>query len=143
MTTVRHILERKCQQVWSLRPSDTVYDAIRMMADKDVGALAVMEDAKLVGMITERHYARHVFLEGRASPSTLVSEIMERNVLYTPPSTFVEECLALMSAKGVRYLPVIEQEKLLGIVSIGDLVNCLLSDREFEIGQLGKYICGS
>ncbi len=143
MTTVRHILDQKGHQVWFVHPDDTVYDAIRMMADKNVGALVVLDGSKIVGIVTERDYARNVFLKGRASPQTLVSEIMQRNVVCVEPDKSIEECMALMSAKRVRHLPVINDGELLGIVSIGDLVKSIISDREFAIEQLEHYIRGA
>jgi CBS domain-containing protein len=143
MTTVRHILEEKGHQVWSVRPGDKVYDAIKIMADKDVGSLVVLDDGKLVGMVTERHYARNVFLKGRASPQTRVDDIMERHVLCVEPNQSIEECMALMTAKRLRHLPVIEDNKVVGVVSIGDLVKSIISDREFVIEQLERYIRGN
>jgi CBS domain-containing protein len=142
MTAVRHILDQKGHQVWSLHPDDTVYDAIKMMADKDVGALLVLDRTKIVGIVTERDYARNVFLKGRASPQTLVGEIMQRNVVCVEPDKSIEECMAIMSAKRVRHLPVINDSQLFGIVSIGDLVKTIISDREFAIEQLEHYIRG-
>jgi len=143
MTAVRHILDQKDQQVWSVHPGDTVFDAIKMMADKDVGALVVLDASKIVGIVTERDYARNVFLKGRASPQTLVSEIMGRDVICVEPDKSIEECMAIMSAKRVRHLPVISDGELLGIVSIGDLVKTIISDREFVIEQLEHYIRGA
>src|SRR3974377_2184751 len=112
MTTVRHILEDKGRQVWSVRPGDKVYDAIKMMADKDVGSLVVLEGSKILGIVTERHYARNVFLKGRASPQTRVDDIMERNVVCVGPDQAIEEGMALMTAKRLRHLPVIEHGDL-------------------------------
>jgi CBS domain-containing protein len=143
MTAVRHILDSKGHQVWSVHPDDTVYDAIKMMADKDVGALVVLDGGKIVGIVTERDYARNVFLKGRASPQTLVGEIMARDVVCVEPDKSIEECMAIMTAKRVRHLPVIGGGELLGIVSIGDLVKSIISDREFEIEQLEHYIRGA
>jgi CBS domain-containing protein len=143
MTTVRHILEDKGHQVWSVRPGDKVYDAIKMMADKDVGSLVVLDGSEIVGIVTERHYARNVFLKGRASPQTRVDDIMERNVVCVGPDQSIEDCMALMTTKRLRHLPVIVHGELLGIVSIGDLVKSIISDREFVIEQLEHYIRGS
>ena len=141
MTAVRHILDHKGHQVWSVHPGDTVYDAIKMMADKDVGALVVLDASKIVGIVTERDYARNVFLKGRASPQTLVGEIMGRDVICVEPDESIEECMAIMSAKRVRHLPVINDGELLGIVSIGDLVKSIISDPVIE--QLEHYIRGA
>jgi CBS domain-containing protein len=143
MTTVRHILDLKGHQVWSVHPGDTVYDAIKLMADKDVGALLVLDGSKIVGIVTERDYARNVFLKGRGSPQTLVGEIMESNVVCVKPDRSIEECMAIMTARRVRHLPVIDGDELLGLVSIGDLVKSIISDREFVIAQLEHYISGS
>jgi CBS domain-containing protein len=129
MTSVDRILDQKGRQVWSIHPGDTVYDAIKMMADKNVGSLVVLEGTKMVGIVTERHYARNVFLKGRASPQTQVGEIMERNVVCVEPEQSIEECMAIMSAKRVRHLPVIRDGELLGIVSIGDLVKGIISPK--------------
>jgi CBS domain-containing protein len=113
------------------------------MADKDVGALVVIDGSKVVGIVTERDYARNVFLKGRASPRTLVGEIMARNVVCVKPDKSIEECMAIMSAKRVRHLPVIDDDELLGIVSIGDLVKSIIGEREFVIEQLEHYIRGA
>jgi CBS domain-containing protein len=140
MTAVRHILDQKGHQVWSVHPGDTVYHAIKMMAEKNVGALVVLDGRKMVGIVTERDFARNVFLKGRGSPQTLVGEIMGRNVVCVEPDKSIEECMAIMSAKRVHHLPVINDGELLGIVSIGDLVKSIIGDREFAIEQLEYYI---
>jgi CBS domain-containing protein len=142
MTTVQQLLAQKGRTVLSVSPEDTVLVAIKKMADENVGSLVVLEEGKLVGIITERDYARNVFLKGRSSPQTRVGEIMERNVIYVRPSQSVEECMALMNDKRVRHLPVIDGGTLLGIVSIGDLVKSIIRDREFVIKQLEHYIHG-
>jgi CBS domain-containing protein len=142
MTTLSHILNLKGSQTWSVKPSDTVYDAIKKMSDNNIGALIVLEDEKLVGIITERHYARNVFLKGRASPHTHVGDIMERNVVCAHPDATVEECMAVMTAKRVRHLPIVRGGTLLGIVSIGDLAKAIISDKEFTIDQLEHFIQG-
>jgi CBS domain-containing protein len=113
-----------------------------MMADKDVGSLVVLDGSKIVGIVTERDYARNVFLRGRASPQTRVDDIMERNVVCVGPDQSIEECMALMTMKRLRHLPVIERDELVGIVSIGDVVKSIISDREFVIEQLEHYIRG-
>jgi CBS domain-containing protein len=143
MTTARDILDQKGHQVWSIDPGDTVYDAIKLMADKDVGALMVLDGGKIAGIVTERDYARDVFLKGRGSPQTLVGEIMARDMACVQPDKSVEECMAIMTAKRVRHLPVVtDDDELLGIVSIGDLVKSIISEREFVIEQLEHYISG-
>ena len=142
MTTIRQLLREKGHKIHAISPESTVYDAIRKMADENIGSLVVMEGGKIVGIITERHYARNVVLKGRASPATRVREIMENNVLYAQPDQSVEECMAIMTDKRVRHLPVIEQGKEIGLVSIGDLVKSIISDQKFTIDQLEHFIRG-
>ena len=113
------------------------------MADKNIGSLVVMDDEKLVGIITERHYARNVILKGKTSPTTLVKDIMERNVIHVGAEQSVELCMALMTEKRVRHLPVVEGTKVIGIVSIGDLLKFVISKKEFAIDQLEHYIQGN
>ena len=143
MTIVRHILDKKGQFVWTIRPDDTVFAAIEEMARKDVGALVVVDNGDPIGIFTERHYARNVFLKGRASPTTPVRDIMEPNVVFVRPDQSVEEGMAIMTEKAVRHLPVIEQGNLVGIVSIGDLVEEAISDQTFVIEQLVQFIHGT
>ncbi len=140
MTTVRQLLEEKGPEVFSIHPDATVYEAIEEMADKNVGSLAVMDNDELVGVITERHYARKVVLEGRASPATPVRTIMETSIIYAKPEQSVEECMAVMTDKKIRHLPVIENGRLIGIISIGDLVHAIISHQKFTIEQLEFYI---
>lgn len=142
MSTVQHILDTKGHDVFVVRPDDTVADALRLMADKDIGAVLVTEDDRVVGIFTERHYARKVFLKGRTSPTTLVREVMVRDVIYVEPEQTVEACMALMAAKRIRHLPVLSSGKLVGIISIGDLMKSALADREFNIEQLVLYVGG-
>jgi CBS domain-containing protein len=142
MTTIRQLLREKGNKIYSVGPDSTVYDAIRKMADENIGSLVVMEGGKIVGIITERHYARNVVLKGRASPATRVRDIMENRVLYAQPDQSVEECMAIMTDKRVRHLPVIEQGKEIGLVSIGDLVKSIISDQKFTIDQLEHFIRG-
>ena len=140
--TVRHLLEQKGRNVWTIGPDAIVLDAVAKMADKDVGSLVVMDGEKLVGIITERHYSRNVVLKGTTSPTTLVREIMETNVIHVRPEQSVELCMALMTDKRVRHLPVVEDTKLIGIVSIGDLLKHIISKKEFALDQLEHYIQG-
>ena len=142
MTTIRQLLREKGHKVVSAGPDDTVYDAIRKMAEENIGSLLVMDGEKLTGIITERHYARNVALKGRASPTTRVRDVMETDVLYAQPDHSVEECMAMMTDKRVRHLPVIDQTKLIGIISIGDLVKSIISDQKFIIDQLEHFIRG-
>jgi CBS domain-containing protein len=142
MITIRQLLDQKGGNIVSIHPDATVFDAIGKMADNDVGSLVVIDREALVGIITERHYARNVVLKGKTSPATPVREIMEKNVVTARPEQFVEECMALMTEKRVRHLPVIEGGKLVGIVSIGDLVKSIIGDQRFVIDQLEHYIHG-
>ncbi len=142
MTTLRQLLDRKGKTIWSIHPDATVFDAIAEMAEKDVGSLIVKDGDELVGIITERHYARNVVLKGKTSPAIPVRDIMERHVIIARPELSVEQCMALMSEKRVRHLPVLEGEKLIGIVSIGDLVKSIIGDQKFMIDQLEHFIHG-
>ena len=142
MVAIWQLLNKKGGKVCSIRPDATVFDAVAEMADNDIGSLIVMDGDTLVGIITERHYARNVILKGRTSPATLVREIMERQVITVRPEQTVEECMALMTDKRVRHLPVIEGGKITGIVSIGDLVKSVIDEQKFVIDQLNHYIRG-
>ena len=142
MTTLQQLLNQKGRKIWSTHPNATVFDAITKMAEKDIGSLVVMDGDELVGIITERHYARNVILKGKASPATPVRDIMERDVITARPEQSVEECMAIMTEKRVRHLPVLEREKLIGIISIGDLVKSIIGDQKFTIDQLKQYIRG-
>jgi len=142
MPTIRQVLAQKGSDVLSIAPDATVHDAIKRMADRDIGSLVVIHHGRLVGIFTERHYARNVFLKGRSSPQTRVGDVMEKCVVCIHPDQRVEEGMALMSDKRVRHLPVIDDGNLLGLVSIGDLVKSIISDREFVIEQLEHYIHG-
>ena len=142
MKVVRDILKVKGSDVWCVAPDATVFDALQRMAEKEVGALVVTEADKVVGLISERDYARKVILHGRASPTTLVKEIMTSSVVYIRLDQPIDECMALMTAKRVRHLPVIEDDKLVGLISIGDLVKSIIADQQFIIEQLERYIKG-
>jgi len=142
MKTVRDILRVKGHEVYCVAPDATVYEAVQLMAEKEIGALMVMEGAQVVGLISERDYARKVILQGRASSTTRVKEIMITPVVYTHLEQPIEECMALMTEKRTRHLPVIEDGKLAGIISIGDLVKAIITDQKFIIEQLERYICG-
>ena len=142
MTTLNQILQVKGQSVWSVSPNDTVYDTIKLMADKNVGALVVLEGEKLTGIISERDYARKVILKGKSSRETAVKEIMSSDVVTIRPNQSIEECMALMTHKRVRHLPVLEGDKLLGMISIGDIVKAIISEQEYTIKQLENYITG-
>ncbi len=138
--TVKHLLEQKGRNLWSIDPDATVLDAVAKMAEKDIGSLVVMDGEKLIGIITERHYSRNVVLKGKTSPTTLVRDIMERNVIHVQPEQSVELCMALMTDKRVRHLPVLEGTKVIGVVSIGDLLKFVISKQEFVIEQLEHYV---
>lgn len=143
MTTVRDILEKKGHDVWSIGPDKTVFDALSLMAEKGIGALVVLGKGKVVGMISERDYARKVILMGKTSRETRVRDIMTSRVCFVKLERTVDECMALMTDKTIRHLPVIENDNLIGIVSIGDVVKSMISEREFIIERLEDYITGS
>ena len=142
MTTVRQILETKGHDIWSVAPDAAVFDAIKLMADKNVGALIVLDGDKLKGIISERDYARKVILKGKSSKETLVKGIMSTDVITILPESSINECMALMTLKRIRHLPVIEHDKLLGIISIGDVIKAIIAEQEFTIKQLENYITG-
>lgn len=143
MTTAADILKSKPNQaIFAIGPRASVYDALQLAADKGVGALLVMEDERVVGIVTERDYARKVALMSRSSKDTAVSEIMTTTVMYVHPRQTNAECMALMTDKRVRHLPVMDEGKLLGLISIGDLVKDIISEQEFIIQQLQHYITG-
>ena len=142
MTTVKHVLDQKGHDVHVIQPDASVFDALKIMAENNIGSLVVLEDGKLVGVVTERHYAREIVLKGRTSPRTLVREIMSAEVICARPDQSVDECMAVMTAKAVRHLPVLERGRLVGIVSIGDMVKSVIGDQKFTIEQLERYIQG-
>lgn len=140
MHTVADILRLKGNSVWSIAPDVKIIEALHSMADKRVGALLVIEEDKLVGIVTERDYARKVALEERSSRESLVRDIMSNRVLCARPDQTVQECMALMSDKRARHLPVIDHKKVVGVISIGDLVKAIIAEQQFEIEQLQHYI---
>ena len=143
MTAVAHILKAKPDQtVYDIAPAASVFDAVRSMSEKGIGALLVMEGETIVGMITERDYARKIVLLGRSSKETPVREIMTSPVMYVRPDQTSEECMALMTENRLRHLPVLDGGKLLGLISIGDLVKDIISEQRFVIEQLEHYIMG-
>lgn len=142
MKTVNDILRSKGQDVWSIGPDASVYDAIRTMADKKVGALMVMENDQVVGVISETDYARKVILKGRSSPGTPVREIMTTRVVYIEPHQDIEDAMVIITEKRVRHLPVINEGKLVGVISIGDVVKSIIDEQRFTIEQLERYISG-
>jgi CBS domain-containing protein len=142
MKTIERLLEVKGYDIWSIRPDASVYDAVKLMADKKAGALLVLESGKLVGIVSERDCTRKVILKERAPKDTLVREIMTSNVIFVRPDQTVEECMALVTAKRIRHLPVLAGDRLIGIISIGDLVKDIISEQGFVIQQLENYIKG-
>ena len=143
MTVVRQLLEAKGKDVWCVSPEDMVIDALQMMAEKNVGALMVLKMGKVVGIISERDVARKVELAGRSATNTRVREIMTRDVLCTNPNHTIEECMALMTNRRIRHLPVYEKGEVIGVISIGDVVKAVISEKEFMIEQLEGYIVDS
>jgi CBS domain-containing protein len=139
---VSDILSDKGRNVWTVEPKLMVYDAMKLMADKGIGALIVAEGERVVGIISERDYARKVILEGRSSRTTAVRQIMTSHVLYAGLSQTIEECMAIMTDKRIRHLPVLDEGRLIGVISIGDLVKAIISEQQFRIAQLEKYISG-
>ncbi len=142
MKTVHEILQTKGYDIWSISPDSTVYEALKMMADKEVGALLVLDQGHIHGILTERDYARKIVLKGKFSKDVPVRDIMTDRVLYVRPSQTVEECMALMIDKRVRHLPVIEGGKIVGLISIGDVVKEVISEKEHLIVELENYITG-
>lgn len=140
--TIREILQLKGKQFWSISPDATVYEAVRLMAEKNVGALPVMNGDKLIGIISERDYTRKIILMGRASRDTLVKEIVSSPVISVTLSHTVEDCMRLMTNHRIRHLPVLDGDKVAGIVSIGDLVNWIITVQNMTISQLQNYISG-
>jgi len=142
MKTVERLLEAKGYDIWSITPDASVYEAVKLMADKAIGALLVLESGKLVGIISERDCTRRVILKERAPKDTLVREIMTPDVITVHPDQAVEECMALVTARRIRHLPVLADGQLMGLVSIGDLIKDIISEQEFMIRQLENYIKG-
>ncbi len=142
MSTVRQLLRTKQPEIWTIGPRGSVYEALELMAEKDVGALLVMSEGRLEGIFSERDYARKVVLKGKKSRETLVGELMTQAIFYVTPEQTVEECLALMTEKHVRHLPVLDNSHLVGLVSIGDAVKCIIDEQQLTIRHLENYITG-
>lgn len=140
MRTVRTLLGRKPAQVWTISPNTSVTKAMQLMVEKNVGSLVVLEGAQVVGIVSERDFVRKLLVEARPLPEVTVAEVMSTKVLYVRPDTTIEDCMALITDKRVRHLPVFDDNKLVGVISIGDLVKAEIDDREFMIEQLTNYI---
>jgi CBS domain-containing protein len=142
MTTVGNILTLKSRDIWSIAPDSSVFEALEMMAEKNISGLLILENDNLVGIFTERDYARKLILKGKFSKDTKVSDLMTKNILYVEPSNTLEDCMKLMTGKRVRHLPVLENGRLIGILTIGDLVKLIISEQQTTIHQLENYISG-
>lgn len=140
--TIDTILHHKGASVWTISPGATVFEAIKMLAQKNIGALPVMDGNKLIGIFSERDYTRKVALEGKTSQKTLVKEIISTNVTTASPHSTIEECLRLMTDKRIRHLPILEDGKMVGLISIGDLVNWIISAQSAAIDQMESYLAG-
>ena len=143
MTTIAQLLNTKGYQIWSVEPKATIFEALEIMSEKEIGALLVMEDGKLTGIFSERDYARKVILKGKSSKETPVGELMTKKVFYIDPQKTTNDCMAMMTAKRIRHVPVIEDNQVMGIVTIGDVVNQIISEQEVTINHLENYITGS
>jgi CBS domain-containing protein len=143
MTTIQQVLDSKGHDVLTVQPDDTVFHALELMASKNVGAVIVTENGAPIGIFTERDYARNVILKGRSSTNTPVRDIMSADVIFVRPEQTVDECMAIMTDKRFRHMPVLDEGKLSGIVSIGDLVKTIIDQQEFTIQQLKGYIGGN
>ena len=142
MRTVQQLLDEKGHDIQSVHPDESVFDAIQKLANANIGSLIVVEDDRPVGIFTERDYARSVILKGKSSPTTPVRDIMTTRVVYAQPEQTVEECMAVMTDKHIRHLPVLDGEKLIGMISIGDLVKSIIAEQKFTIEQLEHFIHG-
>ena len=140
MQTVRDLLAKKGSRVWTIEASRTVYEALELMAEKDIGALLAVDAGRPAGIFSERDYARQVILKGKASKDTLVRDVMTTKVVYVAPERTVDECMAIMTNKRVRHLPVVVRERVVGILSIGDVVKAVISEKQSHIEQLEDYI---
>lgn len=143
METVRHLLQVKGNQVWSIAPDASVYEALERLAERDIGALLVMEGDRLAGIFSERDYARKIVLHGKSSADTPVKDVMTPEVVCVGPDHRIENCMALMTQKHIRHLPVLDDDKVVGLISIGDVVKEVIAEQEFVIEQLENYITGT
>jgi len=142
MATVNHILRTKASTIFSITPDTIVYDALELMVEKNVSALVVMENEKLIGIFTERDYARKVILKGKASKETQIGEIMTEDPVTVSPESSIDDCMRLMTSKFIRHLPVVSGDQLIGIISIGDVVKFIIEEQKFIIENMEHYITG-
>lgn len=142
MNNVRQLLEVKGRNVWFISSTSTVYEGLQLLAEKNIGAVPVVDEGKLVGIFSERDYARKVILKGISSINTSIGELMVREVVYVSPEDSIDQCMSLMSEKHIRHLPVLIDNELIGIISIGDVVKHIIKHQKFTIRELEKYITG-
>jgi len=143
MTTVRNILQSKGPGIWSVEPETPVMAALKMMDEKNIGALVVTQGGSVLGILSERDYARKLVLKGRSSTDSTVHDLMTSSVITVTPEQTMDQCMDLMTSKRIRHLPVVENDKLIGLISIGDVVKAVISEKEFLIKQLENYISGA
>ena len=143
MASVKNILEAKGNATFTITPGTSVYHALELMVEKNVSALLVMENDELAGIFTERDYARKVVLKGKSSKETPIGEIMTKELITVSPDSTIDECMQLMTGKYIRHLPVVDNDKLAGIISIGDVVRCIIQEQKSIIGHMEQYIAGS
>lgn len=143
MKSVSQLLEEKDYDVWSVSPESSIFDGLKLMAEKNIGALLVVDSGNLIGIFSERDYARKIALKGKTSHETSVREVMTKKVASVRPDQSIQECMELMTEKHIRHLPVLENEQLVGVISIGDVVKAVISEQAFIIEQLENYIAGS
>jgi len=142
MGTIKEILRTKPKDIWSISSKASVFEGLELMSAKDIGALLVIDEGRLVGIFSERDYARKVILKGKTSKETEVGELMTRSVLYATPENTLEECMALMTSKHIRHLPILENDTLIGIVTLADVAKGIISEQEFTIRELENYYTG-
>ena len=143
MNTIGQLLESKGKDIWTIAPNATVFEGLRIMAKRNVGALLVIDKDNLVGIFSERDYARKVILEGKSSKDTAVGELMTKDVYYIDPKNTLQESMAVMTARHIRHMPVLDKDRLVGMVTLGDVVRQIIAEQEFTIRELEKYISGS
>jgi len=143
MNTIGQLLESKGKDIWTIAPNATVFEGLRIMAKRNVGALLVIDKDNLVGIFSERDYARKVILEGKSSKDTAVGELMTKDVYYIDPKNTLQESMAVMTVRHIRHMPVLDKDRLVGMVTLGDVVKQIIAEQEFTIRELEKYISGS